>query len=105
MILAMAGLAGGLGFAGRNCGALTGGACLLALCAGKGAEEAGLHAMIGELVDWFEGEYAQKYGGLNCRDILRGNPRYRLERCPQIVNATYIKVREILNEHGYDPGG
>jgi C_GCAxxG_C_C family probable redox protein len=39
LIRAMHGLAGGLGFSGELCGALTGGAALLGLYAGKGAPE------------------------------------------------------------------
>lgn len=102
----MAGLAGGLGFAGENCGALTGGACLLALYAGGdgtgAAPEGPLRDMIQQLVDWFRAEQTKKYGGINCRDILEDNPQYQLERCPHIVRATYQKVREILAGHNYD---
>ena len=54
LIRAMAGLAGGLGFTGDTCGALTGGACLLSLYAGKGLpeeqEDEKLNLMISELV-------------------------------------------------------
>lgn len=35
LVRAMTGLAGGLGFGGKNCGALTGAACLLGLYAGR----------------------------------------------------------------------
>jgi hypothetical protein len=84
LIASMAGLAGGLGFAGKNCGTLSGGACLLALYAGRGkleeAEDAKLNLMINELAD---------------------NPANRLERCPQILYETYLKVQEILTANGY----
>ncbi len=105
LIDAMAGLGGGLGFSGENCGALTGGACLLALYVGRDEtgkpDEPRLKEMIGELVDWFKAEQAQKYGGINCRDILEDNPQNRKERCPQIVRETYLKAMEILAKHGY----
>ena len=39
LIKAMTGLAGGLGGCGKNCGALTGGVCMLSLFAGRGALE------------------------------------------------------------------
>ena len=39
LVRAMQGLAGGMGFSGEICGALTGGACLLGLYAGKGLPE------------------------------------------------------------------
>ncbi|NLT17733.1 MAG: C_GCAxxG_C_C family protein, partial [Clostridiales bacterium] len=39
LVRALGGLAGGLGFSGKTCGALTGGACLIAYYAGKGAPD------------------------------------------------------------------
>ena len=39
VVRAMSGLVGGLGFCGKTCGALTGGACLIGLYAGKGAAD------------------------------------------------------------------
>jgi C_GCAxxG_C_C family probable redox protein len=109
LIRAMAGLVGGLGFCGKTCGSLTGGACLLALYAGKGSEEevedSRLNAMIRELVEWFEREQCANYGDINCERILENNPKNRLERCPQLVYATYEKVKAILAENGYDLAG
>ncbi|RAZ27488.1 hypothetical protein DK853_49575, partial [Klebsiella oxytoca] len=61
LVKAMSGLAGGLGGCGRNCGALTGGACMLSLFAGRGAPEEetdpDLAAMVSEYLAWFEGTY------------------------------------------------
>lgn len=109
LIRAMAGLVGGLGFCGKTCGALTGGACLLALYAGKGSEEevgdSRLNGMIRELVEWFEQDQCASYGGINCDNILEDNPKNRLERCPQLVYQTYEKVKAILAENGYDLAG
>ena len=57
LVRAMHGLAGGLGFSGELCGALTGGASLLGLYAGKGIpeqpEDPRLDFMIVDLVKWF----------------------------------------------------
>lgn len=109
LIRAMTGLAGGLGFTGKLCGALSGGACLLALYAGRGSVEergdAKLDLMISELVDWFEAQYGGRYGGIDCDDILEDNPLNRPQRCPQIVRETYAKVVELLTDHGYDIEG
>lgn len=106
LIRAMSGLLGGVGFCGKICGTLTGGACLIGLYAGKGRqdEEADgrLYLMMTELVEWFEREYQDQYGGINCSDILQDDPRNRVARCPQIVMATYAKVKEILAVNGYD---
>ena len=41
-----------------------------------------------------------EYGGIDCRDITRGNPAKRVEYCPQIIAATYEKCMEILTERG-----
>lgn len=106
LIRSMAGLAGGLGFTGKVCGTLSGGACLLALYAGRGKaeepEDARLNLMINELVDWFNDKYTKAYGGIDCNDILAENPHNQVERCPQIVYETYLKVQEILTGNDYD---
>jgi len=109
LIRAMAGLIGGLGFCGKNCGTLTGGACLLALYAGKGTDEevedSRLNSMIKELVEWFKQEQGSLYGGIDCEQIIDNDPQKRMERCPQIVYQTYEKVKTILFDHGYDISG
>ena len=77
LIRAMHGLAGGLGFSGELCGALTGGASLLGLYAGKGTpeqpEDPRLDFMIQDLVKWFKAEYSEQFGGIRCEEILAGN--------------------------------
>lgn len=109
LVRAMGGLPGGIGFCGENCGALTGGACLISLYAGKGApdetEDSRLNLMISELVQWFRDEYSSRYGGINCRDLIEDNAVYMKERCPQVVLGTYEKVKEILNNNGFDLSG
>lgn len=105
LIRAMSGLAGGLGFSGDTCGALTGGACLLGLYAGRGRpeeeEDPKLNLMINELVDWFTAEYSQLYGGIRCGDILAEDPRNQARRCPGIVASTYDKVKSLLAKNGF----
>ena len=89
LIRAMAGLAGGLGFTGDTCGALTGGACLLGLYAGKGLpeepEDEKLNLMISELVDWFTEEFGKLHGGIRCETILGDDPRSRSTKCPNLA--------------------
>lgn len=106
LIRAMAGLAGGVGFCGDICGALTGGACFLALYAGRGTldeeEDIKLNVMINELVDWFTQEFSECYGGIHCREILADDPRNQTSRCPRIVTGTYDKVKLLLVENGFD---
>jgi len=105
LVRAMTGLAGGLGFTGKNCGTLTGGVCLLALYAGRGeleeTENHHLNKMIEELVDWFEETFAKQYGGIDCKHIMNNEPWNRLTRCPDVVIKTYFKVKEILEDNGF----
>ncbi|HYA43326.1 MAG TPA: C-GCAxxG-C-C family protein [Syntrophobacteraceae bacterium] len=109
LIRSMAGLAGGLGFSGEVCGALTGGACLLGLYAGRGApdeeEDERLNLMISELVEWFSDEYGRKYGGTRCDAILDDDPAGRTTRCPSIVLGTYEKVKYLLAQNDFDLSG
>jgi len=109
LVAAMNALAGGIGFTGETCGALTGGACLLGLYAGKGTpaqeEDPRLLFMSEDLVRWFKTEFGQKYGGIRCDDIL-GESGYDMGgRCPAIVLGTFQKVKELLVEHGFDLAG
>jgi C_GCAxxG_C_C family probable redox protein len=106
LIRAMNGLAGGLGFSGDICGALTGGACLLGLYAGRGtldeAEDPKLNLMVTELVEWFSEEFGEKYGGIHCSAILDDDPKNRSARCPTLVAGVYEKVKNLLVENGLD---
>lgn len=110
LVRAMSGLHGGMGDCGNVCGTLTGGACLLALYAGKGApeekENVRLNPMINELVEWFEQECRSRFNtGITCSDILQDDARNRATRCPQIVMATFEKAREILTKNSMDFSG
>lgn len=106
LVRAMSGLAGGIGFTGNVCGALTGAACLLGLYAGRGImeeeEDARLLPMIEELVDWFTNELTCGWGGVHCRDIVGDDPNSRIERCPQIVTSSFAKVKSLLAAQGFD---
>jgi hypothetical protein len=109
LVRAMHGLAGGIGFRGETCGALTGGACLLGLYAGKGTpeedEDLRLLFMAEELVCWFQGEYGEMYGGIRCDEILSEGVHGMGGRCPAIVLGTFQKVKELLVENGFDLAG
>ncbi len=105
LVRAVHGLAGGLGFTGELCGALSSGTCLLGLYAGKGLpeeeEDPLLDFMVTDLVQWFKQEYGQAYGGIRCEDIIEGDNKNRVSRCPLIVAATFQKVKELLVENGF----
>jgi C_GCAxxG_C_C family probable redox protein len=108
LIRAMHGLSGGLGFSGELCGALTGGACLLGLYAGKGTaeqpEDPRLDFMVMDLVKWFKAEYAQ-FGGIRCGEILAGDSQNQSKRCPILITGTLQKVKDLLVENGFDLSG
>lgn len=102
-------LAGGLGFTGETCGALTGGAVVLGLYAGKGREsdedDPRLNFMVEDLVKWFKDGYGRDFGGIRCDDILTGVPNGTATRCPLMVAGTLQKVKDLLIENGFDLGG
>jgi len=109
LVRAMHALAGGLGFTGETCGALTGGACLLGVYAGKGMpdeeDDPRLMFMVEDLVKWFKSEYGQAFGGIRCDEILGGDGRNMGARCPTMVLGVFQKVKELLVENGFDLAG
>jgi C_GCAxxG_C_C family probable redox protein len=104
LVRTVSALAGGMGFSGEVCGALTGGVCLFGLYAGRGAveeiEHPNMQLMIHELIDWFSQKYGEGYGGIRCRDITEDDPNIAPTRCPRIVAAVHQKVKSILSENG-----
>lgn len=96
MVSAVATLCNGL-YNGMLCGALSGGACLLGLFGDNLAESA---EMTRELAEWFVSVYGEKYGSANCSDITGNDPAVKRERCPAIIEATYIQARTILEDYG-----
>ena len=98
LVKAMGGLNGGVGFSQGCCG------CVISSFTGKGedtgADDPQHKPALAEFTRWFEDEITADYGGIDCRDITRGNPAKRVEYCPQIIAATYEKCMEILTERG-----
>jgi hypothetical protein len=84
---------------GWNCGALTGGALVLALF------DRGLAAtqMIPELTAWFDDTYGMEYGSVNCEDIAGQGQRYKALRCKPLTLAVGKKCMELLEENGLLP--
>jgi C_GCAxxG_C_C family probable redox protein len=105
LLRAMAGLLGGMGV-GKTCGVLTGGCCVLALYAGWGTPNAApderLAAMLTEFVDWFESQYRQRYGSIECVEIVQDDMRNKMIRCPGIVIESLVRIKEILAEHNFE---
>lgn len=109
LVRSMQSLAGGVGFSGNLCGALTGGACLLGLYAGKGKpeepEDERLNLMLLELVDWFQANIGQQYGGTNCDQILEGKQSNIPLRCPGIIQVVWQKSKNNLVDYGFELSG
>ncbi|NMA36937.1 MAG: C_GCAxxG_C_C family protein [Papillibacter sp.] len=97
LINAVSGLCMGI-FSGKQCGVLTGGACLLALFDKSEAAK----TMIPRLAEWFDMTYTPQYGGTCCSDIVANDPMKKFERCPVIIKQTFEMCRELLEESGYD---
>jgi C_GCAxxG_C_C family probable redox protein len=109
LVRSMQALAGGLGFSGEICGALTGGSCLLGLYAGKGTPEQAadfrMDLMVEDLVKWFKAEHGERYGSIRCEDILMSTPSFQAGPCPVLVMTTLQKVKDLLIENGFDLSG
>lgn len=79
----------------RTCGALTGGAMLLAMFDKRRA----CGEMIPELTAWFDETYGMEYGSLDCEDISDGLHRKRT-LCPELVEAVGEKCICLLRKYG-----
>jgi hypothetical protein len=108
LVRSLQGLCGGMS-AGETCGALTGGACLLGLYAGRGTDEEDddprLLFLLEELVTWFREGYGAEYGSLRCDDIVGLSGQHMAERCPRMVLGVYRKVKDLLVENGFELTG
>src|ERR1700752_5254433 len=108
LVRAMSGLLGGMG-SGKTCGALTGGCSVLGLYAGWGTPDSipdeRLAAMLTEFVEWFETEYTQRYGSIECKEIVGDDMRNKMTRCPHIVIESLARLKEILADHNYEFDG
>lgn len=108
LIRAASGLCNGLGAGSGTCGALTGGACVLGLYAGKGEDGDEAHPrlalMLSELEEWFTHEACAEHPGIRCEDILGGQNRIPdMQVCGRLVTQTWHQVLNILQEQGCDP--
>ena len=100
----MGGLINGGGYSGGDCGCMSGGACLISYITGKGGEnESELRGHVSALchfTHWFAEEMKERYGGTDCGEILGGDQRRKMERCPEIMALSFEKCIEILSGKG-----
>jgi len=108
LVRSMQGLCGGMS-AGQTCGALTGGACLLGLYAGRGSTEEDddprLLFMLDDFVTWFREGYGVEYGSLLCDDIVGPCGQHLADRCPRMVAGVFARVKELLLDNGFELTG
>lgn len=123
LVRAMGGLAQGVGNSGNTCGALAGGACLIALHTAKGHDgEMPLEngpALMDELVSWFQDELCNG-GPVTCDAILEraaadsatagatspdAFPDRRMQPalCGGLVAQVWEKALTLLQAYGIDP--
>ena len=71
---------------------------------GKGGEnESELRGHVSALchfTHWFAEEMKERYGGTDCGEILGGDQRRKMERCPEIMALSFEKCIEILSGKG-----
>lgn len=58
--------------------------------------------MISQLSHWFVETIGTEYGGCDCQAILDSSPINRTTRCPGVIEATYLKARELIEYNGID---
>lgn len=106
LLRAMSGLTLGMG-CGLTCGALTGACCVLGLYAGslpdRAEDDPRLAFMLNDVVGWFTDETRQRYGGIDCAEIMRSDPALRQSRCPELIADTWGRVIEVLKKYDFDP--
>ncbi|MDD3167848.1 MAG: C-GCAxxG-C-C family protein [Eubacteriales bacterium] len=87
LIAAMAGLCNGL-WQGKICGILSAAICLLYLADPEEAARFNAAAFS----EWFE----DAFGSTECDVLMEGNPLNRAEKCPAMLEASFMKVCELL---------
>ncbi|WP_165498270.1 DVU_1555 family C-GCAxxG-C-C protein [Siculibacillus lacustris] len=105
LVRAMSGLANGMG-QGFNCGALSGGCCVLGLVAGRAgeseADDPRFAAALDAFTGWFHAAAHERWGGIDCADIMKFDPVLKAERCPALILEVWEQLCDTLADHGFD---
>ena len=106
LVRAMSGLALGMG-QGFNCGTLSAGCCVLGLHAGRAREDENddprFAAMLDAFSGWFHTMAQQRWGGIDCSDIMKFDPMLKASRCPALIAEVWGQLEQTLEDHGFDP--
>ena len=88
---------------GAYCGGLHEGLACGTLCAAKaalfiaGSDNPKVQSELGsELMRWF----MERFGAWNCTELLEGDESRKLTLCPIIVEDTYTKLKDMLEDIG-----
>ncbi|WP_024955570.1 DVU_1555 family C-GCAxxG-C-C protein [Sulfurospirillum arcachonense] len=109
LIKSAQGLCRGIADTQQTCGVLSGGIGVLGLYAAKGkegeSEKENIKEMIAEFHEWFKKEF----GSTQCVDLIGVKDFYGSDQsykpiCADMLQKAYIKVCEILLNHGYEYG-
>jgi len=93
LVKAMGALCGGLR-EGLVCGALASAVSVIFVAAGS--YDQARDEMRPEIMEWF----LERYGSYSCEDLLDGDETRRITHCPIIIEETYCKLIEILEDAG-----
>lgn len=106
LVRAMSGLALGVG-QGFNCGTLSAGACVLGLHAGRAREDEAddprFAVLLDEFSGWFHVMAKERWGGIDCADIMKFDETLKAQRCPALIAEVWDKLGETLRDQGLDP--
>jgi hypothetical protein len=91
LIAAMAGLCNGF-WVGKTCGIYSACLCLLFLADPAEADRFNAAAFS----EWFE----DAFGSTDCEALLEGSPANKIEKCPMMLEAAFLKVSELLEWDG-----
>jgi hypothetical protein len=107
LVRAIGGLCHGIGGIHDTCGVLSGGVCLISLCAGKGSDGETPHRqlplMFLELAEWFKARTGGTLEGMRCEAIMAGSSDQRV--CLPLITETYEKVLSILQSYNVENVG
>jgi len=88
---------------GAFCGGLHEGLACGALCAAKAAlflaaedHDEAKNELGPELMSWFK----ERFGAWDCADLLEGDQERKLTLCPSIIEETYTKLYDMLEDIG-----
>ncbi|CAB1245952.1 Putative redox-active protein [Clostridiaceae bacterium BL-3] len=112
LLRAFRGMCGGINHRGKTCGVLTAGIGIIGLYSANGnvgeACRDDFREMMDEYMDWFENEFKS----MDCRDLVGiqnisdfGEKISYPVKCGEIIQKSYTKLQDILDQHGYELGG